>query len=503
MADLRDHFALADRLEVPELWGRAAALAEEIPDATVGISDRREERSRIVAAVLAILVFAAAGAFVWDAFSRSDGAPAIEPQPSVDPWSSLSPGLNELPPPPSSRYGAATVWTGDRLVVWGGARNDGATSFDDGFALDPQSERWTTIPVAPLDARYFPVSVWTGREVLIWGGWHDDNDFVSDGAAYDPATATWRLLADAPIPFARSVGVWTGNEMLVWNPEAKGAAAYDPTTDTWRLLPDSPIALERVDGSLWTGADMVVGGLSTSGPNSPYDGRVLAFDPSSDRWRELPPPDLDGNAITLVWTGSEVIGIDLNHVVRSYRLGDDRWTNLPAIPMNAREFSPQAAFADGELFVDTFSGQVVLNLATRTWSSVPAVRPADGYLTPITAGSAIVLWQAAPTAPAPERLLVWKPAAQPSPLDQLSPVLRNAVVNRITGTEFAESIGVELVGGVPPGCTDYVEVSSAGGYCLTGVVKSVAEGFVAGHLLQSDVPSLDTIQLWLDADPGP
>ena len=82
MADLRDRFALADQLAVPELSGRVAAKAEELTRGRE-TSAGRKGHSRIIAATVASLVFIAAGVFVWDAFSKSGHAPAIQAPPGA------------------------------------------------------------------------------------------------------------------------------------------------------------------------------------------------------------------------------------------------------------------------------------------------------------------------------------------------------------------------------------------------------------------------------------
>jgi hypothetical protein len=80
MVELRDRFALTDGLAVPELWPRVEARAKEI-----GTPEReprgREGISRIVAASVALVVFAGAGALVWLAFSRASRAPVTQPLP--------------------------------------------------------------------------------------------------------------------------------------------------------------------------------------------------------------------------------------------------------------------------------------------------------------------------------------------------------------------------------------------------------------------------------------
>jgi hypothetical protein len=46
-------------------------------------------------------------------------------------------------------------------------------------------------------------SAWTGSELLVWGGWSGTcgyefaEAFPGDGAAYDPATDSWRMPSEA------------------------------------------------------------------------------------------------------------------------------------------------------------------------------------------------------------------------------------------------------------------------------------------------------------------
>ncbi len=101
---------------------------------------------------------------------------------------------------PAPRRGGTAVWTGTRLVVWGG-QNAGATrALNDGVAYDPSLDRWSSIPKAPLAARYGSAVAWTGRALIVWGGGKSVCDrggvtgchtvYVADGAAYRPAWST-------------------------------------------------------------------------------------------------------------------------------------------------------------------------------------------------------------------------------------------------------------------------------------------------------------------------
>lgn len=75
--------------------------------------------------------------------------------PGTDTW-------RRLAPLPSSRLGASALWTGDRLLLWGGAAT--------GLAYDPATNRWSSISRPPLRAPESTSAVWTGRSLLAFGG---------------------------------------------------------------------------------------------------------------------------------------------------------------------------------------------------------------------------------------------------------------------------------------------------------------------------------------------
>jgi hypothetical protein len=96
---------------------------------------------------------------------------------------------------PSGRAGAAVVWTGKRVLVWGGSLNgDGKPPVfpAHGLAYDPKANRWSALPQAPLQGRLDPAAVWTGRELILWGGdkpavpLGTGTKFLADGAAFKP-----------------------------------------------------------------------------------------------------------------------------------------------------------------------------------------------------------------------------------------------------------------------------------------------------------------------------
>jgi N-acetylneuraminic acid mutarotase len=175
------------------------------------------------------------------------------------------------PPPLRPRARPAIAWTGSAFVVWGGCdsgvgqcddlpAND---EFTDGAAYDPATDTWRLLPPAPLGSVDRPQATWTGREVVIWGGTPRPDKPGAYGAAYDPGTNRWRTIAQAPIgPRSNHTMIWTGSQMLVWGGEGAGndGAAYDPAHDRWTPPPAAPIRSRDRHVAAWAGDRMLVWG---------------------------------------------------------------------------------------------------------------------------------------------------------------------------------------------------------------------------------------------------
>lgn len=180
---------------------------------------------------------------------------------------------------PAARSGAAAVWTGDKVLIWGG--NGASGVLGAGAQLRFQTTptftpmEWTPMQTtgAPA-ARVEHTAVWTGTRMIIWGG-RNGSTFFADGASFDPATDTWAALPamDAPSARAAHTAVWTGTEMVVFGGEtAAGStasgAAYNPVSNRWRPLQHggTPVARSGAVGG-WTGTELILfGGLSSGNP---------------------------------------------------------------------------------------------------------------------------------------------------------------------------------------------------------------------------------------------
>jgi len=96
---------------------------------------------------------------------------------------------------PAGRIGATAVWTGERVLLWGGQNRNASTDPRNGFAYDPRTDRWSSIPRTPLSRRSGSVVAWTGRSLIVWGGVtpapvgsRSAPTYHRDGAAFTPAS---------------------------------------------------------------------------------------------------------------------------------------------------------------------------------------------------------------------------------------------------------------------------------------------------------------------------
>ena len=173
---------------------------------------------------------------------------------------------------PSPRSGASGVWTGTRLLVWGGVGSAGEVNTGGQllFQLVPAVAAVQWLPITTIDApsaRTGHAAVWTGTRMIIWGG-RNGGTYLRDGAMFDPGTGRWTALAatGAPVGRADAAAVWNGQEMLVFGgetasgPTATGAA-YNPATNRWRPLNGSGNPVARAGASsIWTGSELMVFG---------------------------------------------------------------------------------------------------------------------------------------------------------------------------------------------------------------------------------------------------
>jgi hypothetical protein len=280
------------------------------------------------------------------------------------------------------------------VVVPDGGDHDSARTAD----MSSMPQGWHALAEPPFTPRQASTNVWTGREMITFGGFQDnaDSGVAGEGAAaYDPATDSWRDIADPPEQLrGDALAVWTG-EVLVALPvpyrvltstEEQAGAVYDPETDEWHEIPVSDVGLvQRGSQVFWTGDRVLVAGMFDPTDQTWKMDRAATFDPATGTWDRLPDaPVVLGQAgqqgallePAAVWTGDRMIYVgiaiddpaevaldpDEQPVGGSLELPGDRyaalsldpatgtWGELPAPPLEPR-LNLSVAWTGSEVFV--------------------------------------------------------------------------------------------------------------------------------------------------------
>lgn len=329
---------------------------------------------------------------------RVDTGPA-EPRPTSPPgWQRLwASGPRTLP--------SAAVSTGEQLALWGAAtQGDSAPA--------PRLELWPFEPgrsdtedrklssPAPVTATEAGLAVWTGAEIVVF----DDGA----AAAYNPHDDDWQLLPSPPASVARrpTVMVWTGREVITWGDRSRtrpgsGGAAWNPAEGRWRVMAQAPTPVNQGTG-VWTGKEMVVVGAHLDDRNAlvtsdaANSASAMAYDPATDRWRQLPEPRLSPQASTVAFTAGRLIAWDYVLDAASYDpdTNPEHWQRLPRLPLDSAECYPTTLAAGDQVFALYCGQAAVLDLRTAQWRPVQLPHPTpdgplvwDGTRILVTAGS--------------------------------------------------------------------------------------------------------------------
>jgi N-acetylneuraminic acid mutarotase len=201
---------------------------------------------------------------------------------SYDPVARRWKPISTLDQPPQMHSNPAGVWTGSRMIVWGGDKYPKVGSWNDGGIYDPATDTWSALPQSGAipSARSGHTAVWTGSRMIVWGGGGGGGggqltppeNFLNDGGSYDPTTGIWTAISTVNAPSKRWApsAVWTGTKMIVWGGGidnggsmalANDGAAYDPATDAWTAISGTNAPSARYAlGAVWNGSGMIVFG---------------------------------------------------------------------------------------------------------------------------------------------------------------------------------------------------------------------------------------------------
>jgi hypothetical protein len=237
--------------------------------------------------------------------------------PALDEWSAT-----QEAGAPAPRSDHTAVWTGGHMIVWGGCAA-GPGCYGTGASYDPQTDVWSALVLAggPPEARGRHTAVWTGTKMIVWGGINTFGAKLQTGGLYNPVSG-WSGSSVVGAPTARQdhSAVWTGSRMIVFGGVDAGSAPpasgglYDPLSDTWSATAQSAGRWRHV--AVWTGSRMIVwGGYSWGGAvfQGPPTNTGARYDPASNSWTPTSrgsQPAFDQSNLTPVdsfWTGNELL----------------------------------------------------------------------------------------------------------------------------------------------------------------------------------------------------
>ena len=262
---------------------------------------------------------------------------------------------------PAARADHTTVWTGNSMIVWGGAVSPGITVLNSGGRYDPIADTWT--PMSTTDApegRRGHAMAWTGTSLFVWGG-SNGPSFLDSGGRYDPATDTWSptSMTDAPSPRSEHVAVWTGSVMIVWGGSDGDSAEpdgrkYQPGTDQWFSMSANNAPALHHPTAVWTGTKMIAWGGSAYGVPNPGG----QYDPATDSWTPTSLTGAPNGRIlhTAVWTGTEMIvwggsdSFETNTGMR-YDPAGDRWLPVSTTAAPPPRMNHTAVWTGREMIV--------------------------------------------------------------------------------------------------------------------------------------------------------
>jgi N-acetylneuraminic acid mutarotase len=325
---------------------------------------------------------------------------------------------------PAPREYFTGIWSGSELIVWGGYDGTKSTGVNTGGRYNPQTNTWTaTSTSTPLTPRYGHQAVWTGTRMLVWGGQgpnFSNYDHFNTGASYDPISNTWTAMSTtgAPSPRSAMAAVWSGSELLIWGGDdlqtrLLNGGRYNPSTNTWQSLstvgaPQNSVLMSVV----WTGTEMIVWGGQepTIAADINTGGR---YRPSDNTWLPVTNPQTGGprNEHPAVWTGAEMIVwgsyasfTSPTNTGARYYPSTDSWLPTSMVNVPQYRYAPQAVWTGSQMVVwggcsDSFCFNRLntggrYNPASDSWQATSTVGVAQAryWFSTVWTGSEMIVW---------------------------------------------------------------------------------------------------------------
>jgi len=334
------------------------------------------------------------------------------------------------------------VLAGDRVVFLYPCKYGSLLEYGSQFVAaiyDIGEDRWTAVPFteqAPRP-RMFPVVAWTGNGLIVWGGAGEvyvegagnQPEMLGDGAILDLDTFTWTPMTNegAPTPRSAATGIWTGSHLFVYGGLSKqgiarqlchhrnegrceaatGGALYDPVSDRWQpiYVGGAPVPRAAATTMMTGDAVIVVGGTGAQG-GSIVDGGV--YHPDSDRWTPIRGVGIEGARCFL--DRGHLVVHGSHHRAAVYDFETGQWRKLDADQLPPTTGWGGSPIGDpGSLVLatpnpkkpDKPASVARIDPVTATWQSAPFPAGAP----PFTLNTLSMVWTG-------EQLLFWGSATR-------------------------------------------------------------------------------------------
>jgi hypothetical protein len=175
--------------------------------------------------------------------------------PTTDTWRSVN-----VTGAPQGRNGHSAIWTGTKMIIWGGTLDNASppTLANTGGRYDPVSDSWqpTSTGANVPSVHSGHSAVWTGNIMIVFGGASRSPGNIG---AYSPTSDSWQPLSLPPNgynPNGGQAAVWSGTEMIAWGGGGNGSnlgARYNPSNGNWTIVSLTNAPSPRIyHSTIWT-----------------------------------------------------------------------------------------------------------------------------------------------------------------------------------------------------------------------------------------------------------
>jgi hypothetical protein len=309
--------------------------------------------------------------------------------------------------PLQGRFGHSVVWTGSEVIIWGGHTTDLSHPIDDGAAFNPDTGQWRLIASPPLNGMTWHFGAWSGSEMLVVGS--------SGAAAYDPTNDSWRVLPPLPLEIphpnerfaSRTEYAWSGSHIYVWNPISDELARLDPSADDWEAMEGPGLDVDPAKVLALGDRLLAFGTRWSGGRGGPSTYELLGVEYVGGGWRDLPPIDFrtdeyanvaDPGTATFVGDSVLIWG-DPSPKPGSARLlrPDGTWDTAPAPPIDNNILHPiPIPLADGRVLALSEGGNAAIWEPTiNDWTPLGPMPGILGAREAAWAGHEVIAWSKA------------------------------------------------------------------------------------------------------------